>query len=100
MPRLEEVPRPAPRAGHVLVRTRASLASAGTERSASEFASLSLVGKAARRPDLVRQVLEKVSRAAISETHRSTCSRAQIGTTLLHARAGKVDEDSSARLPG
>ena len=42
MPRVEDVPRPAPRSGHVLVRTCASLVSAGTERAATEFAGLSL----------------------------------------------------------
>ena len=98
-PRLEEVPRPAPRAGHVLVRTCASLVSAGTERSASEFASLSLVGKAARRPDLVRQVLEKVRRDGIWETQRAVRSRLQTAEPLGYSCAGIVEEDGTGEHP-
>ena len=40
---VREVPAPKVTAGHVLVRTRASLISAGTERMSVEFARKSLV---------------------------------------------------------
>jgi hypothetical protein len=54
-----EVPSPAQRRGAALVRTAASLVSAGTERMVVEFAEKSLLGKARSRPDLVRQMLDK-----------------------------------------
>ena len=54
-----EVPIPKPQAGMVLVRTAASLVSAGTERMVVEFAEKNLLSKARSRPDLVRQVLDK-----------------------------------------
>jgi hypothetical protein len=57
-----EVPVPTPRPGTALVRTAASLVSAGTERTLVAFAEKSLVGKAQSRPDLVRQVLDKARR--------------------------------------
>ncbi len=52
-----EVPAPKLLAGCVLVRTAASLVSAGTERASSEFAGKNLLQKARMRPDLVREVL-------------------------------------------
>ncbi len=55
-----EVPRPAVRAHHVLVRTRASLVSAGTERMLVEFGRAGWIGKARQQPDKVRQVIDKV----------------------------------------
>src|SRR5205814_1981687 len=77
----------------------ASLVSAGTERSASEFASLSLVGKAARRPDLVRRVLEKVRRDGIWETQRAVRSRLQTAEPLGYSCAGIVEEDGTGEHP-
>jgi len=54
-----EVPAPEPFAGMVLVRTAASLVSAGTERASLEFSKKGLLAKARSRPDLVRRVLDK-----------------------------------------
>src|SRR5476649_2453436 len=65
---LDEVPVPQLRAGHVLVRTRASLISAGTERMLVDFARKSLAGKARERPDLVRKALDKARRDGILAT--------------------------------
>jgi hypothetical protein len=53
-----EVPIPAPQPGEALIRSAASLVSAGTERMLVEFAEKNLIEKARSRPDLVRQVLE------------------------------------------
>ena len=53
--RVADVPAPALRPGCVLVRTRWSLISAGTERLVIELAGKSLVGKAVARPDLVKK---------------------------------------------
>ena len=63
---IKEVPEPKVRPGHLLVRTRASLISAGTERMVVEFTKKSLVGKAKARPDLVKKVIEKARRDGIA----------------------------------
>ena len=57
-----EVPAPIVPDKGVLVRTIASLVSAGTERMVVEFAEKNLLQKARARPDLVRQVLQRVRR--------------------------------------
>ncbi len=54
-----EVPDPQPGRGQLLIRTRWSVISPGTEQTITETASKSLVGKALDRPDQVRKVLEK-----------------------------------------
>lgn len=65
---VEEVPMPTPRSGMALVKTVASLVSAGTERMVVEFAGKSLLGKARSRPDLVKQVLDKARREGLINT--------------------------------
>src|ERR1700680_3480915 len=65
---VEDVPAPKLLAGCVLVRTAASLVSAGTERASSEFASKNLLQKARMRPDLVREVWNKVRRDGVVST--------------------------------
>lgn len=99
VPRVEDVPRPAGRAGHVLVRTAVSLVSGGTERAVAEFAGLSLAGKAARRPDLVRQVIDKVRRDGLWETQRAVRTRLQVAESLGYSCAGVVVEDGTGEHP-
>lgn len=55
-----EAPIPSLQDGHVLIRTRRSLISAGTERMLVEFGRSSMLDKARQQPDKVRQVIEKV----------------------------------------
>lgn len=54
-----DVPAPIVAPGCILVRNYASLVSAGTERTAVEFAKKSLLAKARSRPDLVKKVIDK-----------------------------------------
>ena len=63
-----EVPEPGARAGTVAVRNAVSLISAGTERMAVEFGQKSLLEKARARPDLVRQVVERVQKEGLRPT--------------------------------
>ena len=57
---LEEVPVPRPGRGQVLIRTRHSLVSLGTERMLVEFGKANLIQKARQQPDKVKQVLDKI----------------------------------------
>ena len=72
---LKEVPAPVVKAGHLLVETRASLISVGTERMAIKFAKQGLIGKARARPDLVKQVIEKVHRDGFKKTFETVMAR-------------------------
>ncbi len=85
-----DVPVPVPGPGMALVRTAASLVSAGTERSVVEFAGKSLLGKARSRPDLVRQVLDKVRREGLLTTFEAVRNRLDEPMPLGYASAGTV----------
>lgn len=87
-----EVPRPWATAGCVVVRVAASLLSAGTERAAAEFASSSLLRKAQSRPDLVRDVLNKVKRDGLLTTVSAVRSRLDQPSAPGYSNAGTVIE--------
>ena len=87
---VEEVPIPTPRAGMALIRTAASLVSAGTERMVVEFAEKNLIGKARARPDLVRQVLTKARRDGLMPTVQSVFNRLDQPLTLGYSSAGTI----------
>src|SRR5512134_797281 len=89
---VEEVPVPTPRAGMALVKTEASLVSAGTERMVVEFAEKSLVGKARSRPDLVKQVLEKARREGVINTAQAAFNRLDQPMALGYSSAGTIVE--------
>ena len=85
-----EVPTPALRPGCALVRTAASLVSAGTERMVVDFAGKSLVGKARSRPDLARQVLDKAKREGLLTTAEAAFNRLDQPMALGYSSAGTV----------
>lgn len=87
-----EVPAPGAAAGCVLVRTGASVLSAGTERTAVEFARKSMVEKARSRPDLVRQVVSKARRDGALAAFGAVRSRLDRPSSLGYSSAGTVLE--------
>lgn len=93
---VEEVPVPAVRRGMVLVRTAASLVSAGTERMVVDFASKNLIAKAASRPDLVKQVINKAMREGLIPSLEAAFNKLDQPMPLGYSSAGtvvKVGED-------
>lgn len=87
---VRDVPMPHLAGPGVLVRTRVSLVSAGTERMVTEFAQKSMVGKARSRPDLVRQVLDKVKRDGLLATFRTVMTRLEQELPLGYSSAGVI----------
>ncbi|MCC6148059.1 MAG: bi-domain-containing oxidoreductase [Anaerolineaceae bacterium] len=83
-------PIPAVRPGTALVKTAASLVSAGTERMVVEFAEKSLLGKAQARPDLVHQMLNKVKNEGLLPTLEATFNRLGQPMPLGYSSAGTV----------
>lgn len=76
----------------VLVRTAASLVSAGTERTLVEFAGKSLLGKAASRPDLLRQALTKARREGLLAAAQAAFGRLDEPMPMGYSSAGTVVE--------
>ncbi|KIL97818.1 Myo-inositol 2-dehydrogenase [Paramagnetospirillum magnetotacticum MS-1] len=87
---LKQVPEPRVRTGHLLVATRASLISAGTERMVIDFAKKSLAAKAKARPDLVRKVVDKARRDGILATFKAVMARLDEPLPLGYSAAGTV----------
>lgn len=88
---LDAVPPPALLPGYVRVRTAASLISAGTDRMMMDLAQKSLLGKAKARPDLVKQVLNKVKKEGLLNTFRNVTSKMEKPMPMGYSAAGIVE---------
>ena len=89
-PFVGEVPVPALQRGRVLVRTVASLISAGTERAAVELVSKGLVQEARQRPDLVKAVVAKVKNEGLLNTLTAVRDKMAASQALGYSAAGIV----------
>lgn len=87
-----EVPAPRVRAGTILVATRVSLISSGTEKQLVDLAKSSLAGKAMARPDLVRRVLRNVRRDGLRPTAEKVLAKLDTPIPLGYSLAGEVVE--------
>ena len=85
-----DVPAPAVTPDGVLVDVRASLLSAGTERTKIQTGRQSLIGKARSRPDQVQKVLEKAQRDGVRATVQGVRARLNQPTGLGYSAAGVV----------
>ena len=90
--RVIEAPAPRPDRGSALVRTGASLISAGTEKQIIELARASIAGKALTRPDLVRQTLRKVKSEGLVPVARKVLAKLDTPISLGYSLAGQVVE--------
>jgi len=91
---LKVVDVPTPRAGEgsVLVATRVSLISSGTEKQLMDLAKASLAGKAMARPDLVRRVVRNARRDGLKPTIKKVFAKLDTPIPLGYSLAGEVIE--------
>lgn len=89
---VEEVPVPSPPPGHLLIRTRASLISAGTERMLAYFGRGSYLDKARQQPEKVKQVLDKARTDGIMPTIEAVQHKLNEPLPMGYANAGEVIE--------
>ena len=89
---VHEVPPPAVQPGRVLVRTAASLISAGTEKTAVDSGKKSLAARAKERPDLVKQVIDRVKTEGILNTYTAVKAKLDGTTNLGYSASGIVAE--------
>jgi len=87
---LAEVPCPQAKSGQLLIRTRASLVSAGTERMLIEFGKANLLDKARQQPDKVRMVLNKVKTDGLMPTLEVVRSKLDQPLPMGYCNAGVV----------
>ncbi len=100
---VDEVPLPALPEGYVLVANRFSVISAGTEKSTVSTGQASLLGKARKRPDLVRQVIQNYRKEGLRATIDKVRTKLDSLKALGYSSAGEVlaSTDSGNRFkPG
>jgi predicted dehydrogenase/threonine dehydrogenase-like Zn-dependent dehydrogenase len=87
---LVEVPAPLVKAGGVLVRTRNSAVSVGTEKLMVNLAQQNLLEKAMSRPDLVRRLLDKIKTEGLMEAYSAVKGRMETLQPLGYSSSGEV----------
>jgi predicted dehydrogenase/threonine dehydrogenase-like Zn-dependent dehydrogenase len=87
---VREVPSPNYSPRFVLVRNRFSAISAGTEKTKVDMGKKTLLGKAAARPDLVKQVLKKLKTDGYEKTFQTVRARLDSPSPLGYSSAGEV----------
>ncbi|MGI9511108.1 MAG: bi-domain-containing oxidoreductase [Geminicoccaceae bacterium] len=87
---LAEVPCPEVSPGQVLIQTRKSLISAGTERMLLEFGQANWLERARQQPDKVKMVLEKVKTDGLLPTIDAVKSKLDEPIALGYCNVGEV----------
>lgn len=87
---VNDVPIPNLNDKFVLVRNVASVISAGTEKTKIDMGRKSLLQKAKARPDLVKQVLNKIKSEGLKKTIQTVKSRLDAPSPLGYSCAGTV----------
>ena len=89
---LAEIPCPAPREGHLLIESSASLVSLGTEKMLVDFGRSGWLAKARQQPEKVQQVLQKVRSEGLFATMDAVKSKLDQPVPLGYSNVGTVAE--------
>lgn len=89
---LFDVPTPVCEKNGALVQTTVSLVSAGTEKMLVDFAKKSMLAKAKDRPDLVKQVVDKMKKEGVRNTLEKVFTKLDTPIPLGYSSAGKIVE--------
>ena len=92
---VEEVPCPHVSGGAVLIDTKVTLVSAGTERMLVDFGKGNLIQKARSQPDKVKQVFEKVKTDGVVPTVEAVKNKLDTPLPLGYCNVGAVIESLS-----
>ncbi len=92
---LYDVPVPICDKNGALVQTTASLVSAGTEKMIVDIAKKSLLGKAKARPDLVKQVIDKMKKEGVKNTLEKVFTKLDTPIPLGYSLSARVVEVGS-----
>lgn len=85
-----DAPAPTAQRGTLVIRTRASLMSIGTERMLVEFGQASLINKARQQPDRVKAVLDKARTDGVAATLDAVRSKLAQPLPLGYSNVGTV----------
>jgi len=89
---LEDIPCPRVLPGQVLIRTRQTLVSAGTEKMLVDFGKANLLDKARQQPDKVKMVLDKVKTDGLMPTIETVRNKLDQALPMGYCNVGTVLE--------
>ena len=93
---LAEIPCPQNKLGNLLIASRATLVSAGTERMLVDFGKANMLDKARQQPDKVKQVFDKVKTDGLLQTMDAVRSKLDQPIPLGYCNAGIILESGVA----
>ena len=94
---LADVPCPRRGSGSILIETKCSLVSLGTEKMLIDFGKNGLIAKARAKPDAVKQVLQKIKTDGLKSTIDTVRAKLDTPLPLGYCNVGRVveaDKDS------
>lgn len=92
--KMEEAPSPVLKEGFVLLQNVFSLISTGTERATVDIGKASLIGKAKKRPDLVKQILANIRNEGVVATLEKVKTKLNMPKSLGYSCCGRVIESA------
>nr|WP_255763619.1 bi-domain-containing oxidoreductase [Pelomonas sp. P7] len=87
-----DIPCPAVKRGHLLIRTTRSLVSVGTERMLVDFGKAGWIEKARQQPDKVRMVLDKIRTDGLAPTLEAVRNKLDQPLPMGYCNIGEVVE--------
>jgi predicted dehydrogenase/threonine dehydrogenase-like Zn-dependent dehydrogenase len=93
---IAEIPDPTPRPGELVIRTRNSLLSSGTERMLADFAKAGWIDRARREPAKVREVLARARTDGVLTTLDAVRAALDQPIPLGYCNVGVVQQVGSA----
>ena len=92
--KLLDIPMPLAKDGHLIIRTKRTVVSAGTERMLVNFGKANYLEKARQQPDKVKEVLNKIRTDGILPTIEAVTSKLDQPLPLGYCNAGIVLESN------
>lgn len=88
--KIEDVPDPLLKNGFIKVKNKFSLISTGTEKSTVDIGKASLVEKAKKRPDLVKQVFQNIKKEGLIATFQKVRTKLDTPRALGYSCSGVI----------
>ena len=90
--KVEDIPAPSISDQEVLIKTKASIISAGTEKMLVEFGKANFISKIKKQPDKVIDVLEKIKNDGLIDTLESVKSKLDQPISLGYSNVGIIQK--------
>lgn len=95
---IAEVPVPQSIKGSIIIKTKKSIISSGTERMLVDFGKANLISKAKKQPEKVKMVLEKIQTDGLIPTYDAVKAKLDAPLPLGYCNAGVVVDSSDTNF--